>query len=117
MPSESMVKRVARGLSAKRGDDFDSLPADKAEWVQNHGYFSGRYRGVDEPTKTDYLDDARAAIAAMWEPTNAMMLKGHDAWDGHPDGPTAKGGDDVYDAWTSMIDAALNEEEGRYDDD
>lgn len=54
--------------------------------------------------KVDFIEKARAAIAAMREPTHAMVLYGKDALGYDPDGP-----DDVLvrQAYMAMINVAL----------
>jgi hypothetical protein len=68
----SLVERVARALAAAAGDD------------------PNRYWG-------EYQDDARAAIAAMREPTEAMVNVLRNTEHG------------ILDDWHAMIDAALAE--------
>lgn len=50
----------------------------------------------DELSRAKYMGDARAAIAAMREPTEAMIVQGADG-----------GGGEHITAWRAMIDAAL----------
>lgn len=51
-----MVERVARAISAKH---------DWKEWEQTHD---------ESPPWSPYIDDARAAIAAMRNPTEEMVI-------------------------------------------
>jgi hypothetical protein len=56
------LEEVARALAKDNGDDFDSIPRDKAHWVE-----MGQGRGVNELRQRDYLCMARAAVGAMEE--------------------------------------------------
>jgi hypothetical protein len=83
-----MVERVARGMyeaepDAHRFPDWDKLTAD-------------------DELRRRFLRQARAAIEAMREPTEAMLRSGtdHDAEGGGTGNPLA-----IY---TAMIDAALS---------
>jgi hypothetical protein len=56
----------------------------------------------------DWIGEARAAIAAMREPTEKMHVAGHDVRSDPQNGmPTYCGVDEI---WTAMIDAALADE-------
>ncbi len=72
-----------------------------AKAIKDCGAYTPDWQGTDE----DLIIMARAAIAAMREPTEGMVLKGLDALykDVYP-------GDSVNmaEAYTAMIDAALN---------
>jgi hypothetical protein len=95
-----MVERVARALCVRHGNDPDRLYVDRL----------GHTR--DYPWWQSYVDDARAAIEAMREPTEAMEEAGEDLveWDSddcsgasfalYREGDAAK-------FYTAMIDAAL----------
>ena len=77
-----MVEKVARAM-AERNNDYDE--EGRLQWPA-------------------YVDDARAAIAAMREPTDAMVDAG---W---------QTSDDVVwmalkEAWPAMVDAALTSSE------
>jgi hypothetical protein len=63
-----MVERIARAIAEENGDDFDSIPANKAEWVDNRGEFGGRQRDVNEPFQRCYTYMALAALKAMNSP-------------------------------------------------
>lgn len=71
-PEQSMVERVARALADQHGDKWGYVPSDKTEWIAQRGQFGGRYRDVNERFRCDYMDEARAAIAAMREPTGEV---------------------------------------------
>lgn len=96
MKEMTMVERVARAIcDSLEADDFDSL-------------------GDRSIVKAAYLQQARAAIWAMREPTQGMVTSGTDA--------ATMGDEGVFrilidkecaaEAWTLMIDAALNEHDG-----
>ena len=93
--TDDMIERVARAIA---GEDWDDIPDNKSHWVEQRGEFGGRYRAVSEPFKGDYLDQARAAIEAMREPTDEMF-----ATAAHYIG----GADRVRKIWGTIIDAAL----------
>lgn len=69
-----MVERVARGLFVRA---FGDGPPTWDEATTLHRQL--------------YIDDARAAIAAMREPTDAIATE-----------------EDMKDVWRGMVDAALN---------
>jgi hypothetical protein len=81
-----MVERVARALAVADGMHPEAVSNDEDQ----------------VPVWTLYVDDARAAIEAMREPTEAMVGSGadHDAEGGGTGNPIA-----IY---TAMIDAALS---------
>lgn len=102
MSEMSKVEEVAREIAKANGDEYGSIPLDKSDWKSAHGLFGGTFRDVNEPTQADYDDMARAAIAAMRKPTEAMMMAFHD--------------DEVFHCnssfeaeWAASIDAALKE--------
>ena len=63
-PSET-VEKVARVIAEALGDDFDHAFASKAEWIALRADKGGRFRDINEPFQCDYLDAARAALAAI----------------------------------------------------
>lgn len=66
---DDLVERVARIIADELGDDLDHAFETKSEWVTERGEKGGRYRDINEPRRGDYIDAARAAIAAMPEIT------------------------------------------------
>lgn len=104
----TMVDKVARALAAnawRRGNSRDTnfysmrYPGGEADYVSQQSHL--------------YMDDARAAIEAMREPTAQMLTETHELVIGF-------GGDDgtynihcedwqAKDVWMTMIDAALKE--------
>lgn len=92
--AESMIERVARVLAEKDGV---------------HPDWSATGMGMPGPEDNEpgwklYEEEARAAIEAMREPTDAMVVAGRDETDWEPKARAV---------WSSMIDAAL---EGLPDD-
>ena len=97
-----MVERVARAV-------FEAIPHQDARVKDKVRYFTWESYCEEAPTFAEQIrGQARAAIAAMREPTNTMVAAALDAnldiyWGyyaderpGGPDGP-----------WRAMIDAAL----------
>jgi len=64
-PAGDLVERVARTIAEGLGDNFDHAFVSKPEWIAARGEKGGRYRDVNEPMQPDYMDAARAVIAAM----------------------------------------------------
>ena len=90
----TMVDRVARAIY---GDMPRAMSAD------------GEFENLWPETQDRYRSLARAAIAAMREPTEAMQLAGHNVRNDPTTGlPVHCGTDEIY---TAMIDAALAPEE------
>ncbi len=83
---DSMIERVARALCS-----HDGLPEDTK--------FEGR------PMWMSFADEARAAVAAMREPTGAMKARGAANFD-MPTSEAVAGAGIVF---TDMIDAALED--------
>lgn len=65
MITDDMVERVARLIAGQLGDDFDDAFKNKGQWTDERGFSGNRFRDVNEPFQSDYLDAARAAIEAM----------------------------------------------------
>ena len=91
------VEEVARALSASDGANWDAKTDSETA------------NGCTPDEQRDYWrEKARAAIGAMREPTEAMVLAGYNAlmeWD-------ARTGEDygIGEVWRAMIDAALSED-------
>jgi hypothetical protein len=84
--SGDMVERVARALCAEDGTNPDDLDSQGQIWWRC------------------YIDDARAAIAAMREPTLDMEVAGTEQWLCE-----AAMEDRSKANWQAMIDSALAE--------
>lgn len=91
---EDMVERVARAIYISKGFDPDEAWADPQS-----NFFAMRRQEAA-------FADARAAIEAMREPTEAMAEVGHVAMMGKPD--SAQGRREASAAYRAMIDAALS---------
>lgn len=89
-----MVERVARALCAHDELDWDA----QADPMTS---------GSGDDNQAAYLSAARAAIAAMREPTDAMVAAGLDGADGCTDGWTVRAACIAEHVWGDMIDAAL----------
>lgn len=86
-----MVERVARALvQQNRGADLWDEIAQESD--------------TDYIGKKEFMDLARAAIAAMWEPTTVMRLTGAITM---AQLCGTKGSDETLQVWEAMIDAAL----------
>ena len=95
----TMLEKAARAAAHANGDDYDAIPADKGEWIKARGMYGGRFRDINEPMKIDYDEIARAVLAAIREPDDAML--------------SAAYGDDIVGhgaAYTAMIDTILEGE-------
>lgn len=90
-----MVERVARAICASENEDPDRV-----------NLFRPPTPGCDENTRNwmAYRDQARAAISAMREPTEAMKAAGSDQWTDHGSGGCGVCAGQVYEA---MIAEAL----------
>jgi hypothetical protein len=102
----SPIERAARAIAPHVTPlPWGRIPADKADLRPRFRNDSGV--DINTPTKEDLHDIARAVLQAIREPSKAMVqamgLKV--AAVGHDDGTWS----DVYEAWQSAIDAALEE--------
>jgi len=59
------IHMLAEAIASGLGDEFDHAHVDKPEWVATRGEKGGRFRDVNEPRQSDYLDTARAVLAAI----------------------------------------------------
>lgn len=71
-----LVEQAARRIATEMGDDFDHAFASKHEWTRDRGERGGRFRDINEPFQSYYLDAARAVIALVVKP----YLEGWTAW-------------------------------------
>lgn len=74
----------------------------KAIYLKRNGQGARPWSLLTKAHRTPYLDDARAAIEAMREPTEAMESAGWDSYDRNDgwSGPQY--------CWQAMVDAALS---------
>lgn len=87
-----MVERVARAICALAGVNPDGT---------NGGTWDGGSLPRGEPAWTAWRDEARTAIAAMREPTEAMVSAGQEE--------ELSRTEDVKAIFSAMIDAALKD--------
>lgn len=97
-----MIERVARAICKARGDDPDAR--GPAVWQ------SGFYPDHLFARWRSYEGLARAAIAEMREPTEAMVAAGgREVQIDYENGREADRVTDATNCWQAMIDAALND--------
>jgi hypothetical protein len=58
------IEAGARAAARIQGDDFDKIPRDKPHWTAERGHFNGRFRDINEPFQSGYLEISEAAIEA-----------------------------------------------------
>lgn len=80
-----MIEQVARAIAEANGDNFSNAFKNKSRWIAKRGMSGGRFRDVNEPFQSDYMD---MAIAALKTTRNVIAKAGGD---------------------TTLIDAALGE--------
>lgn len=103
----TVIERAARAL-AGGSDKFDALPLDKRELreLQRHGY-------QHDTTQSELLDDARAVLQAIREPSEGMVEAGQSALEDPDitgdDGTVCIVDGDANAVYRAMIDAALSE--------
>ncbi len=69
-------------------------------------FFTTRWDNLPLAVRDEWCGDARAAITAMREPTEAMVNRARDPRTANGS-PLSKG---LHDTWKAMIDAALQEQ-------
>lgn len=74
-----MIERIARAIAEANGDNFSNAFKNKSRWIAKRGESGGRFRDVNEPFQSDYLDMARAALTAMLKATPGMLNAAVDA--------------------------------------
>lgn len=70
MADEQLIEAMARDIAKANGDNFADAFKNKTRWIAKRGVSAGRFRDVNEPFQSDYLDMARAAhtiAKAHWE--------------------------------------------------
>lgn len=103
----TMLEKAARALAEAMGDDFDHAHLHKSEWNATRGMKGGRFRDINEPFQSYYVDGASAVLMAAREPDDAVLEASREN-----EGcgcPCCIGAHH----WPSMIDAILNEAEGK----
>jgi hypothetical protein len=109
--AESKIEQVARAQERARNPQWTEEQFEVwwnedpffCERVTSWGYFTGTRKG-------HCLFEARAAIEAMREPTEAMVDGAYDAHDAYEAAPEPKAWSGLASAYRGMIDAALNEQ-------
>ena len=113
MTDSTMLERVARAIASGLGDDFDHSFVGKSDWVAARGEKGGRFRDVNEPRQSDYLEAARAAMEAMRSPDRNLVRRAvgytdfllpDETHDNTPDGWERE----FTMAWNCLIDTALS---------
>jgi hypothetical protein len=98
-----MIERVARAIAFANGDNFSDAFKSKSRWIAKRGESGGRFRDVNEPFQSDYIDMACAAINALAESTLVYRDNGNVVHEmrGAPD-----------DIWKTLLTAAIGREDG-----
>lgn len=66
-PEREVVReRLAKTIANAMGDNYADAFKSKDRWVAKRGMSGGRFRDVNEPFQSDYLDAADAALAAIF---------------------------------------------------
>lgn len=61
---------LAKVIAAAMGDNYADAFKNKQRWIAKRGESGGRFRDINEPFQSDYLDAADDAIAFL-TPTGA----------------------------------------------
>ena len=62
---EGRRETLARIIASAMGDNYADAFKNKQRWIAKRGESGGRFRDVNEPYQSDYLDGADAAIAFL----------------------------------------------------
>jgi len=62
---EGRRETLARIIASAMGDNYADAFKNKQRWIAKRGESGGRFRDVNEPYQSDYLDAADAAIAFL----------------------------------------------------
>lgn len=100
---ETMIERVAAALARKL--EADGLVVFRGDKLSGEDLVENPHE-VYVDGLVDLEDFARAAIAAMREPTGGMLSAGNDCGSPGDDGWEPA---DPYPTWQAMIDAVLEE--------
>lgn len=113
MSGETMREAVARAIARGLGDEFSNAFRNKERWTAKRGMSGGRFRDVNEPYQSDYLDAADAAIRTVLERlrevTPAMEAAGDALQPRYPFSTEIKESADCDVIWQAMLDAAARE--------
>lgn len=61
-------EQIARTIANAMGDNFADAFKNKQRWIAKRGMSGGRFRDINEPFQSDYLD-AADAVLALFTPT------------------------------------------------
>lgn len=83
------LEKVARAIADQNGDQWEFVPEDKSDWIDNRGMFQGRSRDINEPFRCDYEEMATAALNAVYSEQKPLidMIKGVLDEGYYPDNP------------------------------
>jgi len=59
------AKSIAAIIANEMGDDLDTIPKNKADWLHNQGKFGSRFRDINEPMYNDYMGAAEAVLSYL----------------------------------------------------
>ena len=62
---EGRREALAKIIASAMGDNYADAFKNKQRWIAKRGESGGRFRDVNEPFQSDYLDAADAAIAFL----------------------------------------------------
>jgi hypothetical protein len=62
---EGRREALAKIIASAMGDNYADAFKNKERWIAKRGQSGGRFRDVNEPYQSDYLDAADAAIAFL----------------------------------------------------
>ena len=62
---EGRREALAKIIASAMGDNYADAFKNKERWIAKRGQSGGRFRDVNEPFQSDYLDAADAAIAFL----------------------------------------------------
>jgi alanine racemase len=72
MTNPSKLEQVAEAIASGLGYEWDTLYSNKLQWTLDRG----SRHDINVPFQPDFIDAARAAIAAMELPTEEMVRAG-----------------------------------------
>jgi hypothetical protein len=116
--SPTALEAAAKAIAEQNGDDIEAVPTSKSHWNSESGHFGGRFRTVNEPFRSDYEEQATAAITAYlaqaekegWvlvprDLTPDMIVQGYE----HVNRDLCEGrGNALNRLWAAMLAAAQN---------
>lgn len=109
----TMVEMVARALAIYHGITDPDVPQPTGVHVLTDANGLPSIYRQHGPLWKVWEGDARAAIAAMREPTNSMWFVGDEKFNHLADEPHPHEVSGCVPVWQAMLDAALAEKEGK----